>query len=212
MRSFLLLLILIGVVLFYISFPKPTPPTLPKAYPEASSGLSGFAQPQPTPMPLPPTPLPATPLPPAFLDMDAVALNNAGLETLAKGDLTMAMTYFQYAIERKHDFYEPYNNLAGVLYEQGRIEEAILCWEEALKLESDSPDANAGLGTALAAKGEFWLGWSYYQRALQLDADYADATKLVQKRLWGPRALTDSEPLRQYASQVLNVRSEATAQ
>ncbi|WP_161569198.1 tetratricopeptide repeat protein [Candidatus Oscillochloris fontis] len=190
MRNVLIVLFVGGLVMLFIRFTQPVS-TTPIPTP-SSSGLFGTAVLQTTP----------TPLPPCLLTLNAHELNEAGKQALKSGDLLNASICFQNAIERDSRFYEPYNNLAGIFYEQGRDDDAIRLWEQALELEAKSPDANAGLGTALAAKGEFEQGWAYYQRALELEAGYADAAWMARERLWGQRALSDSKLLREYAGQV----------
>ena len=130
---------------------------------------------------------------------DQNTLNEEGKHLLQQGRCEEAMQRFQEAFDANptaHEAYEPLDNMAFCLYELGRSDEAIAEWQQALAIEPNSPDANAGLGMALYVAGHQDDGIAYYRNALGLKAEYADETWLRTVALWSERAITDSRPLR----------------
>ncbi|MBX0331184.1 hypothetical protein K2Z83_26395 [Oscillochloris sp. ZM17-4] len=138
-------------------------------------------------------------LPTPTITGEAWDLNERGKGALASRDQLAAAALFLAAIAADEAYYEPYNNLAFVRYEQWRDDEAIGLWRTALDLAPESADANAGLGAALAARGQIAEAWVYYSHALAHERGYADAVWMQEQRLWGPRAIMSSAPLRERA-------------
>jgi tetratricopeptide (TPR) repeat protein len=95
-----------------------------------------------------------------------------------------------------HEAYEPLNNMAFCLYELGHKDEAIARWQQALSIEPNSPDANAGLGMALYMTRRQDDGITFYRNALRIKAEYADEQWLRAVALWSERAIADSQALR----------------
>jgi tetratricopeptide (TPR) repeat protein len=134
---------------------------------------------------------------------DPGTLNEEGKELLKQGRCEEAIQRFQAAFDANptaHEAYEPLDNMAFCLYELGRTDEAIAKWQQALAIEPNSPDANAGLGMALYVSGHQDDGIAYFRNALGLKAEYADENWLRTVALWSERAIADSRPLRAAAS------------
>jgi len=134
---------------------------------------------------------------------DPGTLNEEGKQLLQRGRCEEAIQRFQAAFDANptaHEAYEPLDNMAFCLYELGQTDEAIAKWQQALAIEPNSPDANAGLGMALYVAGHQDDGIAYYRNALGLKAEYADENWLRTVALWSERAIADSRPLRAAAS------------
>jgi tetratricopeptide (TPR) repeat protein len=69
------------------------------------------------------------------------------------------------------------NNLGAALVEKGRIDEAILQYQAALRLQPEEPSAHFSLGNALSQAGQFDDAIRQYQAALRRQPDYAEAMK-----------------------------------
>ncbi len=66
-------------------------------------------------------------------------------------------------------------NLANVLWAQGKVNEAITQYVEALRLQPASAEAHNNLGLALAAQGRIGEAVAHYTQALRLDPSSAEA-------------------------------------
>jgi tetratricopeptide (TPR) repeat protein len=62
------------------------------------------------------------------------------------------------------------NNLGGALLVRGRIDEAIVQLEQALRLDPANAEAHSNLGVALARRGRVPEAIAHYQEALRLDS------------------------------------------
>ena len=67
------------------------------------------------------------------------------------------------------------NDLGAVFLGQGRLQEAISHYEQALRIKPDYAQAHDKLGIALAQTGKFEEAIAHYKRALQINPDYAEA-------------------------------------
>jgi protein O-mannosyl-transferase len=81
----------------------------------------------------------------------------------------------RHAIVVTSDNPEAQNNLGLALTDQGRLDEAITHFEEALRLVPDSPDAHNNLATALGMQGRFDEAIHELQVTLRLRPDYGKA-------------------------------------
>ena len=68
-----------------------------------------------------------------------------------------------------------YGNLGNVLRKKGRVDEAIICFQEALQISPNSTEARNGLGNALLQTGKVDAAIACFQQALQIRPDFADA-------------------------------------
>lgn len=66
-------------------------------------------------------------------------------------------------------------NLGLALATQGRLDEAISQYREAIQLGNDYPEAHNDLGAALAAQGKLEAAVSQYREAIRLKDNYVDA-------------------------------------
>jgi len=168
-----------------------TPPT-PTAEPATpSQPLIGEAQLQ-TPDPSAQLIGVAAPIAPAV----AADLIAAGAASQYAGACAEAIPLYEQAISADPGFSNVYALLALWLYDQGRIDDALVRWREALQRDPQAPDALAGLGTALYRQGEQAAGLEFYRQAVVVDSRYADELFLRTDSLWGGPAIFDSRTLR----------------
>ena len=68
-----------------------------------------------------------------------------------------------------------YGNLAALCGMQGRFDELIKLFRQALELKPNYPEAHYNLGTALKQQGDLTAAIAYYNSALQLNPNYPQA-------------------------------------
>src|SRR5262249_50102439 len=61
------------------------------------------------------------------------------------------------------DFAEALNNLGNIFKTQGRIEEAAVCYERALRIRPDNVQARYNFALVLLAAGQWTEGWRQYE-------------------------------------------------
>jgi tetratricopeptide (TPR) repeat protein len=66
-------------------------------------------------------------------------------------------------------------NFGNVLFQKGKVDEAILHYQEALQIKPDYTEARYDLGNALLQKGRVDAAIAQYQKALQITPDYAES-------------------------------------
>jgi tetratricopeptide (TPR) repeat protein len=67
------------------------------------------------------------------------------------------------------------NNLGNVLYQKGKVDEAIVHDQEALRIRPNSPEAHFNLGLAIGQKGRVDEAIVQFQEALKIKPNYAAA-------------------------------------
>ena len=82
---------------------------------------------------------------------------------------------WQHAIEVTEGNYTAHNNLGGVLVKQGRADEAIPHFAEALRIRPTFALAQNNMGMALMWQGKLDEAARYFGEALRNQADYVDA-------------------------------------
>ena len=80
---------------------------------------------------------------------------------------------YRHMIEHAPDVALLRSNLALELASQGRVDEAIACYREALRLDPKSYKVLTNLGVALASRGQFAEAAEQYRAALAIDASEA---------------------------------------
>jgi len=132
----------------------------------------------------------------------------------ARGQLPEAETAYRQAIVLKPDLAPLYNNLGYTLQQQGQFDEAIACYQKALAIDPKCPEADVNWGNALYAQGKlspekqrhyaqfnYKLGlmreeagdWQtaevYYQQAIAMQPDLANAHEQSENTLTEPTSL-----------------------
>ena len=114
--------------------------------------------------------------------MRKTAVLSACLIAPALGGLTWAQTkiwrdsetLWRYTIIARPTA-DAYNNLGTTLAAQGKLDEAVTHFWEAVRLDPDYADAHYNLGNAQAARGKFDDAVRYFREALRIKPAYADA-------------------------------------
>jgi protein O-mannosyl-transferase len=85
------------------------------------------------------------------------------------------VTLFRHALEVTDRNFLAHNNLGVALVAKGQTDEAILQFQQALRLKPDFAEAHCGLGTALTQQGRLDEAIRHLQEALRLQPGYANA-------------------------------------
>lgn len=80
-----------------------------------------------------------------------------------------------YTLDRNPTAWNAWNEIAVIRCDEGRFPEAISCFQRALALHPDFPEAHNDLGVALASSGHTAEAVEEYQRAIALRPGYANA-------------------------------------
>jgi len=80
-----------------------------------------------------------------------------------------------YSAPSVHRLCVVFNNLGGVLKIQGRVQEAISCFQQVRTLQPESPEAHANLASAYKDCGKHDFALIEYRQALTLRPDFPDA-------------------------------------
>jgi tetratricopeptide (TPR) repeat protein len=82
---------------------------------------------------------------------------------------------FEHSLDVTFNNFVIHNNLGAVLAEQGKIQEAMAHFAEALRIKPDYAEAHNNLGGALARQGKIQEAMAHYTEALRIKPDYAKA-------------------------------------
>ncbi|HMJ13750.1 MAG TPA: tetratricopeptide repeat protein [Polyangiaceae bacterium] len=110
------------------------------------------------------------PLPP-----QASALNRAGAEALAQGDLDTAEARLSVALEYNASFVEALTNLGLVEVQRGNFGRALELLERARRINADIAQPHHALGVLREREGRADLASRHYQDALRVDPGFAPA-------------------------------------
>ena len=86
-----------------------------------------------------------------------------------------SLTLFQHAAKVTIDNYMAYNNLGILLADEGRLDEAIAQYREALRIHPQFAFTQNNIGNALMQKDQLDQAVIHFNEALRLDPDYAEA-------------------------------------
>jgi Flp pilus assembly protein TadD len=86
-----------------------------------------------------------------------------------------SITLFQHTLQVTTNNHFAHNNLGVALAHDGRLNEAISHYSEALRLKSDASEVHNNLANALAAQGSVDEAIEHYFEALRLEPDYDKA-------------------------------------
>jgi type IV pilus assembly protein PilF len=125
---------------------------------------------------------------------------NLGIAYLGKDLVDNAEYQFKEAIGLKADYSEAYNYLGRIYLSRGKTEDAITCFQKALKnvLYNNPEKAYYNLGEAYMIKKEYAKAAEQLDRAVRLVPDYAPAYALLGHAYEGLRK--DAEAKRSYRS------------
>jgi predicted O-linked N-acetylglucosamine transferase (SPINDLY family) len=107
---------------------------------------------------------------------NADALHLLGVATEALGDPLGGIALMDKALSLNPTLPAIHLNRANALKRLGRLEEALIGYENALRLKADYPMALTNRGTVMEALGRFEEALSAYDQALKIAPDYAEAS------------------------------------
>lgn len=131
--------------------------------------------------------------------------NTWGLIKVYKGDVIMALRYFERAITLDPSLFEAQMNFGEVTISFRGYEDGRKAFERAVSLQPESYDAVIGLGTALRGLGQLSEAKSQYERAKQIDGRrpeaYFNLGVLYQDYMSG--SVSDLKQAKEYFSEFL---------
>ena len=119
------------------------------------------------------TELEGRPLPPVEVPERAAALHSRALAAMESGDWIAAQIELEQLIAEFPAFPGPYVNLAIVLRQDERADEAESALQQALTIAPNHAAANNEVGMLARRRGEFAEAEAAYRRAIQSDPTYA---------------------------------------
>jgi len=105
----------------------------------------------------------------------AEAHSALGIEYAARGRTPEAFSEYREALIIDPNHFEALHNIALVLLESGRPDEALQAAHQAAQLHPQDPVSRNTLGTAFFSVGEYGLAIGQYKRAVRLDQGYVEA-------------------------------------
>jgi len=144
------------------------------------------------------------PLPP-----QAQALNNAGIEALARGDLETADARFSVALEYSPRFVDALVNLGLVELERGNFERARTSFERARRLNPDVAQPHHALGVLAERTARPDHASLHYYEALRVDPGFAPARANLARLLFASGQI--EEALVQYQRLIEVAPNDAAA-
>ena len=120
----------------------------------------------------------------APLPAKAIALNSAGAEAIARGDLSAAEASLSVALEYTPRFVEAWVNLGYVELRRGNFDQARRDFLRARDLNQDIPAPHHALGLLADREGLGGVAEEYYRAALKVDPGFAPARANLARRLF----------------------------
>src|ERR1700675_199055 len=93
----------------------------------------------------------------------------------SKGELAAAESLYLQVLEARSDHFDALQMLGFLRYQQGRFSEALSLIGAALKTNPDFPPALLNYAVVLDTLGRREEALAYYDKALAIKADYAEA-------------------------------------
>ena len=83
--------------------------------------------------------------------------------------------HYEEAVKLRPDYGDAYYNFGSVLFQQGRIDDAIAQWQKALATQPNDAAAHTSLGNAFLQKGWPEQAIVHYQKAVEIDPSEVSA-------------------------------------
>lgn len=142
------------------------------------------------------------------LHPNAVALNQAGAQALAHGQLEVAAARFSLALEYNPSFVEAWINLGLVELALGDVASAERRFLRALSLDKDAAGAHVGLGALAERRKDLAGAEKHYRAALAIDPGLPEPRANLARLLAGRGALDEA---REHFLRLTEVRADDTA-
>lgn len=84
-------------------------------------------------------------------------------------------TLWRTTLDRNPASWMAYNNLGNCLHQEGKLDQAISQYREALRFETEDSRTLYNIGSILVQQGKLDDGIVQFQKAIQIDPDYSDA-------------------------------------
>jgi tetratricopeptide (TPR) repeat protein len=126
---------------------------------------------------------------------DAQVFLREGTSWQIAGNLMEAERAYTEALRVEPRLSAAHDNMAFVLFDLGRIKEALAHWERAVELNRQDPDSLAGKAIALEALGNRRAALVAYRAAVKWNKDYLDTRVLHEQFAWSNRACETATPL-----------------
>ncbi len=118
--------------------------------------------------------------PQSVLSQDVEQFNQQGIATQDEEDFSEQLTIFHIVVTvRSNNETDVYVNLGNALYDQGKLEEAIASYQQAIQLNPSYSIAYISLGNALYNQGKLEEAIASYQKAIQLNPSDAIAIAYI---------------------------------
>jgi tetratricopeptide (TPR) repeat protein len=114
----------------------------------------------------------------------AVALNEAGAEALAEGNLETAEARFALALEFHPRFVEALTNLGLVEMQRGNLERATLLFERARRINADLAQPHHALGVVAERKRRPDVASEHYREALRINPGFGPSRANLARMLF----------------------------
>jgi protein O-mannosyl-transferase len=113
----------------------------------------------------------------AVADESYIAHTNLGIARYEQGKVDEAIMHYRAALRLRPDFAEAHNDLGVALNDKGQIDEAINEFLDGLRAKPAQAASHYNVAVLLARKGDTATAVQHLETALQLNPDYADARR-----------------------------------
>lgn len=110
-----------------------------------------------------------------------IAHTSLGIALFEQGKTDQAISHYRAALRLRPDFAEAYNDLGVALAGRGEIDGAIRAFLDALRAKPGQAASHYNAAVLLAQKGDTTSAVQHLESALQLNGDYADARRELNK-------------------------------
>jgi len=131
---------------------------------------------------------------PGAYDLLAAILSQLAAMYQAANRLDEAANSYAERLKLDPTNYEANDNLAFLLFDRDKYEEALQHWEQAIKTSPKEADASAGKAAALHALGREGEAFSWYSTAVSLSRDFLDTSIMREKYSWSDKAIEAVKP------------------
>ena len=106
---------------------------------------------------------------------DVFLWNLMGIAAAKLGLLDKAFELFNRALSINPNYSDAYNNIGGILKDQGKLKDAVAYYEKAISFKPDYAEAYYNLGNTLKEQGQLEKTIEAYKKAISFKPDYTEA-------------------------------------